>query len=79
MTTHPVMNKIGNKELARALADKFKLDKASAEKFVGQMFDVVIDSLKYDKQTKVKGLGTFKMTSVAPRKSVDVNTGDTLL
>lgn len=73
------MNKIGNKELARALADKFKLDKASAEKFVGQMFDVVIDSLKYDKQTKVKGLGTFKMTSVAPRKSVDVNTGDPII
>lgn len=73
------MNKIGNKELARALADKFKLDKASAEQFVGQMFDVVIDSLKYDKQTKVKGLGTFKVTSVAPRKSVDVNTGDPII
>lgn len=61
--------------MARSLADKFELDRASAEKFVGLMFDVVIDSLKFDKQTKVKGLGTFKMTSVAPRKSVDVNTG----
>ncbi|MGI6243168.1 MAG: HU family DNA-binding protein [Prevotella sp.] len=73
------MNKIVNKDLARVLADKFGLDRASAEKFVGLMFDVVIDGLKYDKLAKVKGLGTFKVTSVAPRKSVDVNTGEPII
>ncbi len=73
------MNRISNKELARVLADKFGLTKTASEEFVGLIFDVVNDGLKDDSQSKVKGLGTFKITSVAPRKSVDVNTGDPII
>ena len=73
------MNRISNNELARVLADKFGLTKAASEEFVGLIFDVVNDGLKYDNQSKVKGLGTFKITSVAPRKSVDVNTGEPII
>lgn len=70
------MGKSGNKELAKAITDKFSLDKADAERFVQQMFEVLGDGLQSDRQVKIKGLGTFKMLSVAPRKSVDVNTGE---
>lgn len=73
------MSKIGNKELARVLADKHGLDRQAAEQFVAQLFDVLNEGLHYDKQVKVKGLGTFKVTSVASRKSVDVNTGEPIV
>lgn len=73
------MSKIGNKELARVLMEKHGLDKAAAERFVEQMFDVLGEGLQTDKMVKVKGLGTFKVTSVASRKSVDVNTGEPII
>lgn len=73
------MSKIGNKEIARILVDKYGLDKTAAEQFVARMFEVINEGLHDDKQVKVKGLGTFKVTSVAPRKSVDVNSGEPIV
>lgn len=73
------MGKIGIKELATALTEKHGLQKADAEKFVAAMFDVLNNGLQTDKQVKVKGLGTFKVVSVASRKSVDVNTGEPII
>lgn len=73
------MNKIGTKELVQSLVDKHGLSKEDAEKFVGLMIDVLNDGLHYEKQVKIKGLGTFKVTSVAARKSVDVNTGEPIV
>lgn len=61
------------------LVDKFGLDRAASEDFVRLIFDVVNDGLKDDSQAKIKGLGTFKITRVAPRKSVDVNTGEPII
>ena len=43
------------------------------------MFDVVNEGLQDDKQVKVKWLGTFKVTSVKDRESVDVNTGERIV
>jgi nucleoid DNA-binding protein len=73
------MGKIGNKDLSRVLSEKHGLDKADADKFVELMFDVLNTGLKEEKLVKVKGLGTFKVTSVASRKSVDVNTGEPIV
>jgi len=67
------------KDLSRILADKRKLNIADAEKFLSLMIDVVNDGLLYNKLVKIKGLGTFKVTSVSPRESVDVNTGERIL
>lgn len=73
------MNKIGNKELAAILTNKYGLDKLDAEKFISAMFGVLGEGLQSDKQVKVKGLGTFKVVGVASRKSVDVNTGNSIV
>lgn len=73
------MGKISNKELAEILTEKHGLSKQDAEKFVTKMFEVVGDGLQADKLVKVKGLGTFKVVSVASRKSVDVNTGEPIV
>ena len=67
------------KDLSRILADKRKLSVADAEKFVSLMIDVINDGLNNNKLLKIKGLGTFKVTSVSPRESVDVNTGERIL
>lgn len=73
------MSRIGNKELAQTLVEKHGLDRNAAEQFVSEMFQVLMSGLREDKQVKIKGLGTFKVTSVASRRSVDVNTGDPII
>ena len=73
------MGKVGNKELCQVLIEKFGLTRNAAGQFVSEMFQVLMAGLHDDKQVKIKGLGTFKVTSVAARKSVDVNTGDPII
>lgn len=73
------MSKIGYKELSLTLVDKYGLERDAAEQFVEKMFDVLVKGIETDRQVKVKGLGTFKVIPVAPRKSVDVNTGDPIV
>jgi nucleoid DNA-binding protein len=70
------MSKVGLKELAAVLTAKHGLKSQDAEKFTKSVFDVLNNGLHYEKQLKVKGLGTFKVTSVSARKSIDVNTGN---
>ena len=64
-----------NKDLAAALTEKHGLAKTDAEAFVNAMFTLINEALASERAVKVKGLGTFKVISVAARKSVDVNTG----
>ena len=72
------MNKMS--DLAATLVDKYGLNQKDAEHFVASMFDVINDGLQSaDRMVKVKGLGTFKLTSVSPRESVDVNTGERIV
>lgn len=73
------MSKIGNKDLASALIERHGLSKQEAERFVAAMFAVLGEGLAKEKLAKVKGLGTFKVVSVASRKSVDVNTGEPIV
>lgn len=73
------MSKLGIKELSSSLFDKHGLNKTDAEKFVSAVFDVINEGLASDKLVKVKGLGTFKIIGVSPRKSVDVNTGEPIV
>lgn len=67
-------------ELSATLIDKYGLGKEDAEHFITQMFALIADEL-HSSQTsvKVKGLGTFKVTSVSSRESVDVNSGERIV
>ena len=66
-------------DIAASMANKLGISKAEADKFVASMVDVMNDALHYEKTLKVKGLGTFKVTSVNARESVNVNTGERIL
>ena len=66
-------------DLATFLSNKHNIKQKDAEKFISQMFELLGEELKTDKLVKVKGLGTFKVTTVKNRASVDVNTGERII
>ena len=70
------MNK---QDIAAVLAVKHGLPQKEADSFLSHVIDVLNDALKEEKLVKVKGLGTFKVTSVNARASVDVNTGERIV
>ena len=65
--------------IATAIAKKHNISIAYASSFVEAFFMVIGDELKRGNQVKVKGLGTFKVQTVKPRESVNVNTGERVL
>lgn len=65
--------------LSEALTKRYALPEADADKFVAQMFDVLLKAVEQEGVVKVKGLGTFKLTPVGTRESVDVNTGERIV
>ena len=73
------MSKSSLSVLAKAVASKRGLTLAEAERFIATMFEVAGDGIQEDKLLKMKWLGTFKITSVKDRESVDVNTGERIL
>ena len=73
------MSKSSLSVLAKAISSKNGLTPAEAERFIQKMFEVANDAINEDKQLKVRWLGTFKVTAVKDRESVDVNTGDRIV
>lgn len=73
------MNRSSMSILARILAEKNNMTISEAEAFIKQMFDVANGVMQADKQLKIRWLGTFKVTSVKDRESVDVNTGERIV
>lgn len=73
------MSKNSLNELADKLAEKSGLSQIEAELFIRKMFDVCHQGLAADKIVKMRWLGTFKVTSVKERESVDVNTGERIV
>lgn len=68
------MSKIS--ELSELLVSKNHLSQTDADRFVRIMFDVINSQLHRDRLVKVKGLGTFKLTTVKDRESINVTTGE---
>ena len=67
-------------DFARELSEKYGLSLGDASDFVSAMFDVVKEELDGDDSSvKIKGFGTFKVSAVGARASVDVNTGERII
>ena len=69
-------DKITIQDIIELLAEKHGMNKKDAEAFVKEIFDLIEEALASEKYVKVKGLGTFKLTEVESRESVNVNTGE---
>lgn len=73
------MSKLNISRLAKSISSKHGLTQAEAERFISKMFEVANEGLHEDKLLKIKWLGTFKVTPVKDRESVDVNTGERIV
>lgn len=69
-------NKVTFPELVEQVAQYANTSKRMSELFLKELFATISQSLINGESVKVKGIGTFKLTEVSPRKSVDVNTGE---
>lgn len=69
-------NKLSWTELRRALSQRAGVSEKEANQFLNALNEQLVEALKSDKQVKINGLGNFKLQAVAPRKSVDVTTGE---
>lgn len=63
-------------ELRKAVAEYANTSEQEAGMFLNALLDGVNEGLKTDKQVKIKGLGSFSLKAVAPRKSVNIATGE---
>ena len=72
-------DKLSWTDLRRVLAARAGVSEKQAGAFLNAIQGQLIEALKGDKQVKINGLGTFKVQAVAPRKSVNVNTGEEII
>ena len=68
--------KITLQDIINLFGEKQGMNKKDAELFVRNVFDLIEEALATEKYVKVKGFGTFKLTEVDSRESVNVNTGE---
>ena len=70
--------KITFPEIVDLIAESTSTTKRVCELFLRELFATVSQSLIDGEDVKIKGVGTFKVTRVKPRKSVSVNTGGSI-
>ena len=68
--------KITLQDIVELLCLKHGMTKKNADALVRGMFDLIEEALSTEKYVKIKGLGTFKLTEVDSRESMNVNTGE---
>ena len=68
--------KLNHSDLTQLLSKEADITMAKAEVLTKAFFDLIIEGLEEDGIVKINGLGTFKITEVADRSSVNVNTGE---
>lgn len=65
-------------ELTELMAESSSTSPKVCELFLRELFATISQSLIDGESVKVKGIGTFKVTRVKPRKSVNVSSGEAI-
>jgi len=71
--------KINFQDLSALLAEKAMINKKEAEVFLREYFDVMNEELIKSRLLKIKDMGTFKLSRMEDRESIDVTTGERVL
>ena len=66
-------------ELRKAVATRAGVSEKKAGAYLNALQAQLVEALKTEKQVKINGLGTFRVQAVAPRKSVNVQTGEEII
>lgn len=69
-------DKLALQDLVEILSKKAKITKKEADLFFRELFQLILDRIFENDSVKIKDFGTFKLTSVSSRESVNVNTGE---
>ena len=72
-------DKLSWTELRHAIAIRAGVSEKQAGVFLAAFQEQLTEGLRKDKLVKINGLGTFKLQAVAPRKSVNVSTGEQII
>src|SRR5690554_4142544 len=72
-------HKLNMQDLIDLLTSDGTLTKEEAEKFVIEFFSVIEQGLSKDELVKIKDFGTFKLTPIQERESIDVNTQEKII
>ncbi len=66
-------------DLRAAVAQAAGCSEQEAGRFLTAFIEGITEGLQQDKQVRLKGIGTFALKSVAPRRSVNIATGETFV
>ena len=66
-------------ELRRSIGARAGANQKETAAFMDELLNQIVAGLKADKVVRIAGLGTFKLQEVAPRKSVNVVTGEDIV
>ena len=66
-------------ELKRIISKQMSFPEETATRFLNALIPAILDGLRTDQQVRISGLGSFKLVRIAPRKSVNVNTGESVM
>lgn len=66
-------------ELRKKVAQTTSLSEEEVGQFLNALVDATLKGLKEDKQVKIKGIGTFALKAIAPRRSVNIATGESFI
>ena len=72
-------SKLNMQDIIDLLVAKSDISKEEAEKFIVELFNLIEKGLSTDELIKIKNLGTFRLTPIQERESVDVNTKEKIL
>ena len=70
------MEKLSWTELRKSIAERINADEKEVAAFMSALIPAITKALREDRQVRITNLGTFKLQSVAPRRSVNVATGE---
>lgn len=74
-----MQQKITFSEACMLIAVRTGLPRRDVDEFLRALFAVMSDALSKGEQVRLKGIGSFRMTGIGERRSIDVNTGKAII
>lgn len=65
--------------LRKKIAEQMGISEQKVNDFLSALFPTIVDGLKQDGQVRVGGLGVFRMQKIESRRSVNVQTGESIV